>query len=102
MNKIEQGAENKILEDKIWARWGQTYYTLAEGLAATSFVSMTRPQIIEAMQEFGNQRFNAALSEAIACFNPVFDIEPKKENLEAIVRQLKHAFENLEGLKIKP
>lgn len=87
---------NDILEGRIWAKWGQTYYTLAEGLAATSFVSMTRPQIIEAMQEYSsiqNQELQRILAE---------ERQIRKNNESVMLKQYNELKAKFESLNTKP
>ena len=45
---IEQKEESvdEILEQKIWAKWGQTLYTLSDGLNGNTLIQMIRPQIL--------------------------------------------------------
>jgi hypothetical protein len=77
--KIEQEAENVVLRRH-----------LAEERIDKQSI---RYKVYNAMQEFGNQRFNAALSEAIEKINKTSEWKKLDPS---------YALEILEGLKIKP
>jgi len=47
---------NEILEEKIWAKWGQTLYTLSDGVNSNTLIAWIRPQILEAMEEYAKQK----------------------------------------------
>lgn len=49
---------NEILEEKIWAKWGQTLYGLSDGISGNTLVQMIRPQILEAMESYHKQKLD--------------------------------------------